>query len=217
VTAYVDVYWLPLGAGDASHSVGLNGRAFEAVAACHGHRGRRDLYHSALEVHLGADRFVIEMAPAWGERQVDRGVTGSGSVGLPCLGRSRFFRYEVRRWRNGTIPDLAAAVASPRRLSSDALQAERLLELVPAFPTATWGRDELRTGDMWNSNSLTAWLLACSGHDPDLIAPPPHGRAPGWAAGLVVAARQADATARSARGLAMHPYQRMRGPELQQR
>jgi len=42
---------------------------------------------------------------------------------------------------------------------------------------------------MWNSNSLTAWLLARSRHDTDLVRLPAHGRAPGWTAGLVVAAR----------------------------
>ncbi len=188
--ARVDLYWLPLGAGDASHCVRWNGRMFEALAARYERREPRDLYHSALEVHLGADRFVIEMAPAWGSKQADRGVVSRGSVGLPGLGRSRFFRYEVRRCRNGSIPDVSEAVASPQRQSSDVVHAERLLELVPDFPTFTWGRDELHTGDMWNSNSLTAWLLALSGHETDHIEPPALGRAPGWAAGLVVAARQ---------------------------
>ena len=189
----MDLYWLPLGAGDASHCVRWNGRIFEAVAARHEHREVRDLYHSALEVHLDADRFVIEMAPTWGNDRADRGVVADGSVGLPSLGRSRFFRYEVRRWRNGTIPDVSEAVASPVRLSSDVVRARRVLELVPAFPTFTWGRDELHTGDMWNSNSLIAWLLALSGHQTALLEPPPKGRAPGWAAGLVVAARRLNA------------------------
>lgn len=185
---------MPLGAGDGSHLVGLSGRAFEAVAARRTGRPPQDLYHSALEVTVGPDRFVIEMVPAWGEERAVRGVVCHGPVGLRWLGRSRFFRYEVRRWRGGTIPDLSEAVESPQRLSTDPRQAQRLLELVPAFPTATWGRDELGTGDMWNSNSLVAWLLARSGHDTDEIHPPAGGRAPGWQAGLVVAARQ---TARS--------------------
>jgi hypothetical protein len=64
----VDLYWLPLGAGDASYCVRWNGRVFEAIAARHERREARDLYHSALEVHLGADRFVIEMAPEWGQQ-----------------------------------------------------------------------------------------------------------------------------------------------------
>jgi hypothetical protein len=163
---------------------------YEALAARRERREARELYHSALEVKLGTDRFVIEMAPVWGDKHLDRGVVSDGAVGLPWLGHSRFFRYEVRRWRNGTIPDLSEAVASPQRMSSDVVHTQRLLELVPAFPTRTWGRDEFHTGDMWNSNSLIAWLLASSGHETDLVAPPSGGRAPGWAAGLVVAARQ---------------------------
>ena len=113
-SASVDLYWLPLGAGDASHCVRWNGRIFEALAARCQHREALELYHSALEARLGSDRFVIEMAPVWGNKEPDRGVVGEGPVGLPWLGRSRFFRYEVRRWRNGVIPDVSEAVASPR-------------------------------------------------------------------------------------------------------
>ena len=57
----------------------------------------------------------------------------------------------------------------------------------------TWGRDELGAGEMWNSNSAVAWALARTGHDMDAIGPPRGGRAPGWAAGLVLAGRQAGA------------------------
>jgi hypothetical protein len=53
-----------------------------------------------------------------------------------------------------------------------------------------WGRDELGTGEMWNSNSLTSWLIARSGLRPESIHLPTRGRAPGWDAGLVVAERQ---------------------------
>src|SRR5215213_6537892 len=163
----IDLYWLPLGAGDASGCVRWNGRIFEAIAARYQHRRPLDLYHSALEVRLGGDRFVIEMAPVWGNEETDRGVVGEGVVALPLLGRSRYFRYEVRRWHNGVIPDMSEAVASPRRLSADTARAQQVLELVPAFRTVTWGRDELDTGDMWNSNSLISWLLARTGHDMD--------------------------------------------------
>jgi hypothetical protein len=45
----------------------------------------------------------------------------------------------------------------------------------------------MHTGEMWNSNSLTAWLLARSGHETDSAAPA-DGHAPGWHAGLTVAA-----------------------------
>ena len=95
----------------------------------------------------------------------------------------------MRRWRNGAIPDEEYAVESPYHLDTDAARARLLLNLVERFPVATWGRDELATGDMWNSNSLISWLLSRSHHDTAAIGPPAHGRAPGWRAGLVVAAR----------------------------
>jgi hypothetical protein len=42
---------------------------------------------------------------------------------------------------------------------------------------------------MWNSNSAIAWVIAHSGINAESIKPPSDGRAPGWHAGLVVAAR----------------------------
>jgi hypothetical protein len=183
----VDLLWLPLGAG--GHSVRFNGRVFEAVAARVQHRDRCDLYHSALEVQVDGARHVVEQAPVWNLKEPERGVVCEGPVGARWLGRFEPFRYEVRRWRDGVIPDRAEAVGGPRRLSTDPERARRLLDLVPSFPAATWGRDELRAGEMWNSNSLIAWLLARSGHDVAAVAPPARGRAPGWRAGLVVAAR----------------------------
>ena len=67
--------------------------------------------------------------------------------------------------------------------------ARRLLELVGSLPTPVWGREELGTGEMWNSNSVIAWLLARSGQATDAIRPSAGGRAPGWQAGLAVAHR----------------------------
>jgi hypothetical protein len=139
-------------------------------------------------VRLGAETYVIEMAPVWSSSADERGTVSVGPVGLPWLGRSRFFRYEVRRWRDGITDDRAYAVESPVRVVTDREHTARLLELVPAFPTATWGLDELRAGEMWNSNSLTSWRLAASGHDIVGLEPPEGGRAPGWYAGLVHAA-----------------------------
>ncbi len=191
-TVRVELYWLPLGAGDNTRCVRVNGRIFEAVVARVQHRDRYDLYHSALAVQLGADRYVIEMAPVWSLDGPDHGAVCVGPVGMRGLGRSRLFRYEVRRWRDGAIPDVSEAVDTPLTVDTDPVRAARLLKLVPSFPTATWGRDELETGDMWNSNSLISWLLAASGHDTSTIVLPAHGRAPGWAAGLVLAARRAS-------------------------
>ncbi|MEO6511835.1 MAG: hypothetical protein ABIO16_12635 [Nocardioides sp.] len=187
---YVDLFWLPLGAGDSTGLVLRSGRLYEALSARRHHRKARALFHSALEVVVDGARHVVEMTPEWGLPPGDRGVVAEGPVGLPLLGRSRLFRYEVHRWRDGLIPDRDEAVGGAQRLVSDDARARLLLDLVPAFPVNTWGRDDQAAGDMWNSNSLTSWLLARSGHAVDALAPPDHGRAPGWSAGLVVAARQ---------------------------
>ena len=187
--AGVDLYWLPLGAG--GHSVRLNGRVFEAVVSRLEHRPVCDLYHSALEVRVPEGRFVIEQAPIPGGDGAGRGVAAGGAVGMRWAGRFRIFRYEVRRWRDGVIPDVGEAVDSPQRLTDDPDFARRLLDLVPSLPTPVWGRDELAAGEMWNSNSVISWLIASSGLNLDSIEPPDGGRAPGWDAGLVVARRQA--------------------------
>lgn len=188
--AQVLLYWLPLGAG--GHFVRFNGRVFEAIFARLEHRPVRDLYHSALEVTLDGSRYVVEMAPVWNDRSAERGVVAEGPVGLRALGRSRLFRYEVRRWRDGRIPDLDEAVESPVEVSRDAERAARILDLVPEVPALTWGRDERRAGEMWNCNSVVSWLLTCSGHDLRAVAPPVRGRAPGWDAGRAVANAATD-------------------------
>lgn len=188
--AAVDLYWLPLGAG--GHCVRLSGSIFEAISARAKQRTPCDLYHSALEVELFGVRYVIEMAPVWNERVKERGVVAEGAVGMRGAGRLRLFRYEIRRWRDGRIPDVEEAVDSPRCLTTEPDRAARILDLVPEVPMAVWGRDELKTGDMWNSNSLISWLLVSSGLDIDRLQPPPGGRAPGWHAGLAAARRAAD-------------------------
>lgn len=185
--AAVDLYWIPLGAG--GHVVRLNGKLYELIKASLERRPRCDLYHSALEIGVPEGRFVIESAPIPNERGPERGVVADGPVGTRWAGRVRLFRYEIRRWRGGTIPDASEAVCSPVRVAEDLPRARRILDLAPSVPTPVWGRDELRTGEMWNSNSLISWLLARAGIDLDQVRPPPRGRAPGWHAGLVVARR----------------------------
>jgi hypothetical protein len=192
--AAVDLYWLPLGAG--GHFVRLNGRVYEALAARLQRRPARDLYHAALQVELPEGTFVIEQAPVHDWSGTARGVVAEGPVGARWAGRFRIFRYEIRLWLGGHIPDVAEAVDSPRRLSDDEPCARRVLDQVPRVPTPVWGRDELGTGEMWNSNSVIAWVLARSRLDAESIPPPAGGRAPGWSAGLVVAHRQ-DTEARA--------------------
>jgi hypothetical protein len=184
----VDLYWIPLGAGGSV--VRLNGKVYEAIKAFVEHRPRFALYHTALEVDVPEARFVIESAPVRDQRGRERGVVAEGPVGTSWAGRFRLFRYEIRRWRGGAIPDANEAVSSPVRVANDLARAQGVLDLVPSVPTPVWGRDGLHTGDMWNSNSLISWLLIRVGVDAEDLQPPPGGRAPGWDAGLVVARRE---------------------------
>jgi hypothetical protein len=186
-SAAVDLYWIPLGAG--GHWVRLTGRAFEALAAALRHRARVDLYHAALIVQVDSQRYTIELAPSPNANEGSRGVVATGPVGSRLIGCLRLFRYEVRRWPDGSIPDLHHAVGEPQRLTTDPHTARQLLDAIPNVPTPLWGRDELKVGEMWNSNSVISWALATTGLATDQLLPPPHGRAPGWNAGLDVARR----------------------------
>jgi hypothetical protein len=195
--AGVDLYWLPLGAG--GHSVRLNGQIFEALAARLQRRPPCDLYHSALVVRVPEGRFVIESAPVLRGDGDERGVVAGGPVGTRLAGRFRIFRYELRRWSGGVIPDIGEAVESPQRLTNDPELAQRVLDLVPSVPTPVWGRDELGAGEMWNSNSVVSWLITRSGLGAESILPPRTGRAPGWRAGVVVARRDGGVPAAEGR------------------
>ena len=166
----------------------VNGWVYEAVAALWQRRARRDLYHAALEVTTPGGIYVVEMTPIPDANgAAARGVVSEGAVGSRLLGRFRLFRYEIRRWRGGTIDDVVETVASPVRVSVDREVAERVLALVAEVPQLVWGRDELGAHDMWNSNSLVSWLLVRSGIDAKAAMLPPGGRAPGWSAGVVAA------------------------------
>lgn len=187
--AWIDLYWLPLGAG--GHFVRWNGRAYEALVARREHRAPAPLFHSALQIHLSGTTYAVEMGPVWNVSAPDRGAVCQGPVGARWLGRFRAFQYEVRCWPDGCIPDLAEAVDSPVRVSDEPAQVASVLDLLPHAPPLTWGRDELGTGDMWNSNSLVAWALAATGHEVGSVVPPRNGRAPGWQAGLALASEQA--------------------------
>ena len=167
----------------------LNGRAFEAVAARLERRAPCELYHAALEVRVPDGRFVIEQAPVRDRNGAERGVVAEGAIGSLRAGRFRAFHYEVRRWREGVIPDVGEAVESPQRLTDEPMLAQRVLDLAPAVPSLVWGRDESSAGEMWTSNSVISWLIVRAGLCVDMARLPVGGRAPGWRAGLVVAQR----------------------------
>lgn len=188
VTDWVDLYWLPLGAG--GHVVRLNGRVYERLVARRAHRPPLDLFHAGLMVCRAGETYAVEMGPVWNVADRDRGVVREGPVGSAWLGRFRAFRYEVRCWPGGRIPDAAEAVASPVRTTEDPARVADLLRVLHDVPALVWGRDQLGLGEMWNSNSVVAWALARTGQGMDAIRPPPGGRAPGWDAGLELAGRQ---------------------------
>lgn len=180
--------WIPLGAG--GHVVSWCGRAYESLAARREHREEQPLFHAALEVRAAGTTWIVEMAPAWADRGTDHGAVRVGPVGVRTLGRLRLFRYEIRRWPGGRIPDVAWARGGPRVVSTDSGTAGLVLSLVPEVPALTWGRDEAGLGEMWNSNGLVSWLLARAGLDVAGLRPPDGGRAPGWSAGVALAARE---------------------------
>ena len=180
--------WVP-----APSVVRISGQTYEALAAT----GRATfspfpMYHSALIATTRDVRVVIEMAPIPDDQGPrTRGVVAEGPVGLRRLRALRTFRYEIRCWRHGEIPDLAYAVDSPTRITADPAVVQTVLDLVPLVPTPVWGRDELQTGDMWNSNSVISWVLTRAGLESVAGRPPANGRAPGWDAGVLTAHRAA--------------------------
>ncbi|MGD0441864.1 MAG: hypothetical protein ABSB52_14720 [Acidimicrobiales bacterium] len=175
----LDLYWIPIGAG--ADVVRIRGTAVQL-------RAHSDIYHSALVATTSDANFIIEMTPIPGaRRRQDRGVVSEGPVGSRRAPRLRIFRYEIRRWRNGVIPDISFAVASPVRVTDDVGLVEQTLDLVPFVPTPVWGRDELHAGGMWTCNSVVSWLLTRIGLVTAAGQPPGGGRAPGWAAGVTVA------------------------------
>ena len=109
--ARLDLYWIPLGAG--ARVVQTSGRIYEGLAALTQRRPRQDLYHSALVADTADGRYVVEMTPVPDDNGSERGVVGGGAVGSRLLGRPRVFRYELRRWRDGVVPDIAYAVDCP--------------------------------------------------------------------------------------------------------
>jgi hypothetical protein len=195
--AFVDLYWLPVGAG--GHFVRWNGRMYERLVAARQHRQPADLYHSALMLQLDATTYSVEMGPVWNVPGDDHGAVCVGPVGARWLGRFRAFRYEVRSWPGGRIPDIDEAVASPVRLTVDRDDVVAVRNTLAQVPALTWGRDELGNGEMWNSNSVVSWTLSRAGIDIASLAPPAGGRAPGWGTGLELAARSAGRGARTDR------------------
>ena len=162
----------------------LNGKAYEALSAAF-ERRRLTSTMPDFEVRLGDGSFVIEVAPS-----PDAACRPGRRRRRPCWQPLR--RCPTALPLRGPLlvgrsdPDVDEAVASP----CACLMIQRpLIACSSSYPPSrhsVWGRDELQTGDMWNSNSVISWLIARAHLLVD-VALPPHGRAPGWAAGIRVA------------------------------
>ena len=181
----ITLFWIPLGAGGVGY-VRFNGRIYERIAALRQRRSPLDLYHTALEVRTPDGRFTIENAwPSPDTHTAARGVVREGPVFSRRLGRIRPFRYEIRCWREGVIPDVSEATVT--NVLADPAAARDLIEQVAAVPALIWGRRPPEATEMWNSNSVISFLLTRSGLLDDGCRPPVGGRAPGWEAGIVTA------------------------------
>jgi hypothetical protein len=197
----LELYWIPLGAGDGigARVVRISGGIYERLKALIQRRAPQALFHAALVAETPTGRCVVEMTPVprVGTAE-ERGVVVGGAVWSRLLGRARIFRYEIRRWSGGVIPDIGYAIDSPVLISSDAGEVAQVLGLLPEVPPNVWGRDEAGTGDMWNSNSVVSWTLERASCADQVGRPPQHGRAPGWDAGVTIARRLQSSTRPSA-------------------
>lgn len=190
------LYWIPLGAG-GSGFVRTNGRIYEAIESRRRSRSAVDLYHTALQVRLPERRFIVEtMWPSPAGNPAERGVVVVAPVFASWLSFTRIFRYEVRCWPDGNLPDADEAFGGPQPVSRDEDVSRRVLDLTKKVPKLVWGRDEADVGEMWNSNSVISWLLTRAGVEMNSVTAPEGGRAPGWDAGIVVAGRQAGESLR---------------------
>ncbi|MFJ2519379.1 hypothetical protein ACIOWF_10450 [Cellulosimicrobium cellulans] len=148
-----------------------------------------------LWLPVGAGGHVVRRTSAWWERAcavVERRRPGPlfhaalevHLDGVPCTVEM------TPAWGHASGVRGVVATGPAVVVTRDAAAAARLLHAVPAFPTFTWGRRLPGAHDMWNSNSLVAWLLVRAGLPADQ-EPPAGGRAPGWRAGVLVAERAA--------------------------
>ncbi|MFD3789931.1 hypothetical protein [Streptomyces cyaneofuscatus] len=126
------LWWLPVGAG--GRVVVRTSRWWETLTARREHREPQPLFHAALEVLSDGRRLINEMGPAWGQSSPSRGVVATGPVGWEALGRWRLFRYEVRCWPEGLLPDRGLAVGAPQQIALTPDGARSLLARVSTAP-----------------------------------------------------------------------------------
>jgi hypothetical protein len=179
------LYWIPVASGTRLPFQRWSLALYEAVAALLARRPRGQLYHAALKITVDGVTRTLEMAPEGQGR--GQAPLVSGPVGDPRAARFRIFRYGLHCLEAASLPDEQYAVAV-LNLSGDCDTARRVLDLAPRVPGYTWGRRAPGTREMWTSDSVTSWLLTRAGLETASLRVPASGRAPGWQAGIEVAA-----------------------------
>lgn len=177
---YLDLYWLPVGAGTHFQRASLV--LYEALAAVLARRRRSTLCHAGLKACLGGGTFTVELTPVPAEQDVPPRM--GGAVGSPFAARLRIFRYQLIVRDADALPDEQWAVGHPLRLSTEPATIQRVMDLAHTVPSHTWGRRVGRTTEMWTSNSAVAWLLLEAGISLDDAGIPDGATAPGWRAGV---------------------------------
>ncbi len=180
LVAYLDLFWLPVGAGTHLQRASLV--AYESVAAALARRHRSILCHAGLKGVLDGRTFTLELTPVPAAQDTPPLITGA--VGSPLAGRLRIFRYQLICRESDALPDEQWAVEHPVRLTEDAAAIQRLFDVAPTVPAYTWGRRVQGASEMWTSNSAISWLLLESGISLADVHVPRGATAPGWQAGI---------------------------------
>ena len=178
--AWLDLYWIPVGAGTRFQRASLV--FYEAMAAAVSRRPRMALVHAGVKLGLDGRRYTFELMPAPAGDNPDGEVTGP--VGVGPAGRLRLFRYRACLFEAAALPDEGWAIGEPLRLSKEPEVVRRVVELRREIPAYTWGRRRRGHSEMWTSDSAVAWLLGRAGIEVGAIVAPPGTRAPGWRAGI---------------------------------
>jgi hypothetical protein len=179
---FVDLYWLPVGAGTRFQRASL--AVYEALAAFVARRPRGSFVHAALKIGTGGRCYTLELMPV-PARQTTPPLL-MGAVGSARAGRWRLFRYQLLCSETDVLPDEEWVVGAPIRLTVDCVFAQRALTEAAHVPAYIWGRRAKGTTEMWTSDSIVSWLLCAIGIDAAAIPVPKGTRAPGWAAGIQV-------------------------------